>query len=66
MKILRISDVCNRLGVSRATIWRRQKHSDFPKPISLGGRIVGISEAELDEWIKNRAKSRNHKNCMNS
>ena len=49
--ILRLPAVKARTGLSRSTIYLRVSGSDFPKPVSLGGRAVGWVESEIDEWI---------------
>jgi len=46
-KILRLPDVKKRTGLSRSTIYLRITNGDFPAPISLGGRAVGWTEAEI-------------------
>ena len=52
--ILRIKEVLSKVGLSRATIWRRVKAGDFPAPLRLGGpntRAVGWDSAAIDQWI---------------
>ena len=54
--ILRIREVLSRVGLSRATIWRRVKEGEFPAPLRLGGpntRAVGWDSAAIDQWIAN-------------
>ena len=54
MVILRIREVQSKVGLSRATIWRRVKAGEFPAPRRLGGpntRAVGWDSAAIDEWI---------------
>ena len=52
--ILRLPEVKNRTGLSRSTIYLRMANSEFPHPISLGGRSVGWLEQDIDEWIVER------------
>lgn len=52
--ILRRSQVENRTGLSRASIYLFMKNGSFPKAVALGQRSVGWHEAEIDEWIRNR------------
>ncbi|MCW5891599.1 MAG: AlpA family phage regulatory protein [bacterium] len=52
--VLRIRDVCNRLGICRQTLQRWRDNGSFPAPIILGPRTVGWTVAALDEWIRNR------------
>ena len=53
-RILRLSDVKERTGLSRSTIYLNIKDGIFPKPISLGARCVGWLESEIDTWIHER------------
>ena len=47
--ILRRKQVEQVVGLSRSTIYQRIKDGKFPKPISLGGRMVGwrVSDIKL-------------------
>ena len=41
-------------GLSRTTIWRRERDGSFPPPIRLGGghtRAVGWREQDIYDWI---------------
>lgn len=61
-KILRINEVIERTGLSRATIYRQIKSGQFPKKLSLtgaGGRAVGWLEGSIDAWIAERAEGGN-------
>lgn len=53
MVLLSISDVSQRIGVSRITLWRwtRDRDSNFPKPIRLGARKLAFVEDEINFWI---------------
>lgn len=56
MRAIRINEVCNKLSVSRTTLWRLSQQPDFPKPINLGGgRMVAFLETELDSWLEAQA-----------
>lgn len=50
-KIIRLSEVKQRTGLSRSTIYLRMSKGLFPKSISLGGRAVGWVERSIDIWI---------------
>ena len=56
-RILRLSEIKNRTGLSRSTIYLRMSDGAFPKPISLGGRAVGWIETEIDDWIVYQIKA---------
>ncbi|MGK5054848.1 AlpA family phage regulatory protein [Janthinobacterium lividum] len=55
MQILRIPAVCQMLGLSRVTVWRRVKlDPSFPRPVRLGTSdksAVGFLQHELNAWI---------------
>lgn len=56
MRTIRIQEVCNKLSVSRTSLWRLSRLADFPKPINLGGsRMVMFLEAEIDAWLEAQA-----------
>jgi prophage regulatory protein len=50
-KFLRLSEVQNRIPVSRSTIYLRLSHGEFPKPYSLGARVVAWLESDIDAWV---------------
>ena len=52
MKILRIAEVEKKTGLSRTTIWRREKAGAFPARKELGTNTVGWLESEVDKWIE--------------
>ena len=56
-RILRIPEVVEITGLSRTTIWRRVKSSDFPAPVRLGSlatRSVGWRESQVKDWLDSR------------
>jgi prophage regulatory protein len=58
MRTIRIQEVCNKLSVSRTSLWRLSRQPGFPKPINLGGsRMVVFLEAEIDAWLEAQAIS---------
>lgn len=56
--ILKMPDVINRTGISRAVIYARVGDGSFPKPIKLGPRAIGWVEAEIEEWLQARVQQR--------
>lgn len=58
-RFLRLTDVIQRTGLSRSTIYLNISKGLFPKNISLGSRSVGWLESEINEWIKERVAQRN-------
>ena len=57
MRVLRLREVLERVGLSKSTLWRLIKAGQFPKPISLGPRAVGWIEEEIDQWISSRSRA---------
>lgn len=55
MKILRLTAVLKKLGISKATVYRWIQTEGFPAPIHLGPRAVGWTEASIDEWLINKS-----------
>jgi len=53
-RILRLSDVKERTGLSRSTIYLYVSDGIFPRPINLGARCVGWLESEIESWIMAR------------
>ena len=56
MKTLRINEVREATGLSRTTIWRLERQSDFPKRLRLGPNSVGWIADEIKEWIESRPR----------
>lgn len=56
-RILRLTDVKARTGLSRSSIYLNISKGQFPKHISLGARSVGWLESEIDAWIQSRIQS---------
>lgn len=50
-RILRLTQVLDRVGLSRSTVYERIKKGTFPKQITLGARAVGWLEHEIDAWL---------------
>ncbi len=62
--VLRVSQVAERLGVSRSTVWNwgnpksRHYRPDFPKPLKLSDSITGWLSSEIDDYIGKLAAKR--------
>lgn len=54
--MLRFSDVIERTGLSRTTIWRKVRAGTFPAPVQLGLNSVGWPESEVDTWVSERPR----------
>ncbi len=55
MKILRLTAVLEKLGISKATVYRWIQTEGFPSPIHLGPRAVGWTEDSIEKWVESRA-----------
>lgn len=61
MRVLRLRQVQDRIGLSRSTIYDRMNVNSprydktFPKPIKLGCSAVGWLEESINNWIQSRA-----------
>ena len=53
-KVLRLTEVCDRTGLSKSSIYKKMDEFDFPKSISLGARAVAWLEEEIEQWIQTR------------
>ena len=59
IRLLRISAVEARTGLSRSTIYEWSADGRFPPPVRLSARIVRWVESEVEQWIRDRvAESR--------
>ena len=50
-RIIRLSEVISRTGMSRSSIYERIKDGSFPSPIKITNHAVGWIEKEVDAWI---------------
>lgn len=57
MKLLRLSEVRNRVPYSRAQIYRLASAGSFPRPYHLGGRAAFWLESEIDAWIAEKVNA---------
>jgi len=56
LKLLRFTDVRERTGLSRSTVWRLERRGAFPKHIKVSTNIVAWLEEDVIEWIRSKAK----------
>lgn len=57
LKILRIKQVCERVGICKSHIYKMMHDGKFPASIKLGERSTGWFEHEIDNWLINRSSS---------
>ena len=58
MKILRLKQVTEKVGVGKTTIYRWINANQFPKPINLSSTSVGWLETDINDWIKSKIEAR--------
>ncbi len=51
LRIIRLDEVLNKIGLGRSTVYDRIKEGTFPQQVNLGARAVGWLEHEIDEWL---------------
>ena len=53
-RIIRPSELADRLGVSRETLWRMRHRGDMPNTIRLSPRCVGWRASDIEAWLTTR------------
>ncbi len=61
MKFLRLSEVLEKTGLSRTTLYSLMRQNRFPQCIPISDRTVAWSESELDEWLQDTMRMRSAK-----
>ncbi|MCZ6741136.1 MAG: AlpA family transcriptional regulator [Alphaproteobacteria bacterium] len=56
-KFLRLPQVIDQTGLSKASIYRLERQGDFPHRVSISPGTVGWRESEIDQWIDGRPKA---------
>lgn len=51
-QVLRPKEVIKEYGLSRTTIWRKEREGTFPKRLKLGARAVGWLRSDLEAWLE--------------
>ena len=54
LKLLRFPAVRERTGLSRTTIWRLERHGEFPKHRRISANTVAWVEDEVSSWIQSK------------
>ncbi len=54
LRILRLVDVCEVTGISRALIYRLQAEGRFPRSVKITEFAVGWIEHEVQAWLAER------------
>lgn len=53
-RIIRLSEVMGRTGLSRSSIYLKVAEGTFPPQVALGSRAVGWVESEISTWLEER------------
>ena len=56
--LLNLNSVIAKVDMSRSSIYKLIRLSDFPKPIAITKRKNLWDEEEIDQWIENRLSER--------
>ena len=56
IQILRLPQVCERIGLSRSMIYQLEAEQRFPRRIKIGLRAVGWIESEVQAWLTQRVQ----------
>lgn len=52
MRLLRLPEVIERLGVGRTTLYKLvAEDPTFPRPVKVGRKVVAWRSDLLDEWV---------------
>lgn len=58
MNIITLGQVTEKTTLGRSTVYNYMKDGRFPACVRLGDRHVGWVEAEVDDWVQQRAAAR--------
>ncbi len=61
IRILRLPQVMDRVGLKRAAIYHHMAQGKFPQHIALSDRAVGWVEQEINAWLIARIEARANK-----
>ncbi len=54
-RLLRIPEVCERVGFKSSKVWEMAKRGTFPQPVRLGPKVSAWREHEVTEWVQQHA-----------
>ena len=55
IKLLKIKEVCQVVGVSRGHVYNLMKSHNFPRPIELSARSRAWRQDQIEKWIESRS-----------
>ena len=56
-RLLRLSEVQARCGLSRSSVYRKMRDRSFPEPLKVGVRAVRWRESEIEAWLASRPRA---------
>lgn len=57
MKLIRLSDVLERVALGKTAVYRMISEDEFPRPVKLGTASAWV-EQEISDWIAERVARR--------
>ena len=57
-RVIRLREVKNMTGLSKASIYVKMKSENFPKPIKISSRAVAWPEKEIFAWLREKINAR--------
>ncbi|MEL7293137.1 MAG: AlpA family phage regulatory protein [Cyanobacteria bacterium J06555_13] len=66
MRLIRLPEVLNRVGLSRSQIYNMCDNGTFPRALLLGPRAIAWNEEEIHDWMmaKIRERDRREEACV--
>jgi prophage regulatory protein len=53
-RLLRLPEVCDRVALKKAGVYKAVREGRFPRPLKLGKRAVAWRERAINDWIAER------------
>jgi prophage regulatory protein len=53
-EMIRLNELTEHLNVSKSTLYRWRRTSDFPKPVAIGPRSIFFFVEEIEAWLEKR------------
>jgi prophage regulatory protein len=54
VKLIRLPELIDIVGLKRPTIYAAMKAGTFPKPVNIGPRAIAWPSTDIDRWIEER------------
>jgi len=58
MELISIRQACQRLSISRTTLWSMTRQGDFPKLVQVTPGRKAFIKSEIEGWIARRVAER--------